>query len=261
MRNVVIILRKEWLELRQERALLLSIVLLPLLLTVLPLGVVYAIGLAPVEDFEQMGAVLADPVLGQLAGAEQAQALVGKQFGMLFLLMPLFIPTVIAAYSIVGEKTRRTLEPLLATPVRTIELLSAKSLAALIPALGITWVFALGYIGGMAFVVVSPDVFRAIVNPTWLLVQLLLAPLLAMIAIALSVGISSRVNDPRTAQQVSGVVVVPVIAAIGGQAAGLVVLSPLLVVATALVLLLIVAAASWLAFHLFQREVILTRWK
>ncbi len=261
MRNVAIILRKEWLELRHERALLLSILLLPLLLTVIPIAVVYGVGRAPDEDFGQMGALLADPVLEQLAGVELAQALVGKQFGMLFLLMPLFIPTVIAAYSIVGEKTRRTLEPLLATPVRTIELLGAKSLAALIPALGITWIFALGYIGGIAFVALSPDVFRAIVSPAWLLVQLLLAPLLAMIAIALSVGVSSRVNDPRTAQQVSGVVVVPVVAAIGGQAVGLVVLSPLLVLATAVVLLLIVAAAAWLAFHLFRREVILTRWK
>ena len=261
MRSVLVILRKEWLELRQERALLLSIVLLPLLLTLLPIGVLYTLGLVPNADLEGMGAVLVDPVLQQLEGAAQAQALVGQQFGVLFLLLPFFIPTVIAAYSVVGEKTRHTLEPLLATPVSTFQLLSGKGLAALLPTLVITWVCGILYVRGMALVVLSPAVFLASVSPTWLLILLLLGPLLAAIAVALSVAISSRVNDPRTAQQLSGVVVVPLIAVIDAQLAGLLVLSPRLVVAAALVLLLVAAAATRFAMRQFQREVILTRWK
>lgn len=143
----------------------------------------------------------------------------------------------------------------------TLQLLAGKGLVALLPTLAITWICGILYVRGMAFIALSPAVFLAIVSPTWILILLLLGPLLATIAVALSVAISSRVNDPRTAQQLSGVVVVPLIAVIDAQLAGLLVLSPLLVLATAIVLLVIVAGASWLALHLFQREVILTRWK
>ena len=45
-----------------------------------------------------------------------------------FLMMPLIIPMSIAAQSIVGEKQYKSLEPLLATPIKTGELLFAKAL-------------------------------------------------------------------------------------------------------------------------------------
>ena len=51
----------------------------------------------------------------------------------MFMLIPLFIPVNIAAYSIVGEKTTHSLEPLLATPISTGELLAGKNLASVIP--------------------------------------------------------------------------------------------------------------------------------
>ena len=38
-----------------------------------------------------------------------------------------------AAHAVVGEKQARTLEPLLATPITTVELLVAKVLGALVP--------------------------------------------------------------------------------------------------------------------------------
>ncbi|MDO8690324.1 MAG: ABC transporter ATP-binding protein [Dehalococcoidia bacterium] len=57
-----------------------------------------------------------------------------------------FLPTMIAinfaTFSIVDEKLSGSLEPLLATPVRTWELLLGKALAGVIPALIITWVCA-----------------------------------------------------------------------------------------------------------------------
>ena len=53
--------------------------------------------------------------------------LVIDQILVLYMLAPLFIPLTIASYSIIGEKQLRTLEPLLATPIRTWELLAAKA--------------------------------------------------------------------------------------------------------------------------------------
>ena len=44
MNKIAVILQKEWLELRQQRGLLLGVILPPLLLTVLPLGTAYGLG-------------------------------------------------------------------------------------------------------------------------------------------------------------------------------------------------------------------------
>ena len=56
----------------------------------------------------------------------------------------------VAAYSVVGEKQARTLEPLLATPITTFELLSAKVLASLLPALALTALMFAVYVLGIA---------------------------------------------------------------------------------------------------------------
>jgi len=58
----------------------------------------------------------------------------------------LIIPVNIAAYSVVGEKTTRSLEPLLATPITTAELLIGKNMAAAIPAVLATWAGFLLYL-------------------------------------------------------------------------------------------------------------------
>jgi hypothetical protein len=45
---------------------------------------------------------------------------------MIFIIVPATLPTIIASYSIVGEKNNRSLEPLLATPTTDGELLAGK---------------------------------------------------------------------------------------------------------------------------------------
>ena len=65
--------------------------------------------------------------------AELAGAFAVQQFLAFFLLMPAYIPLSIATFSIIGEKQARTLEPVLATPIRTVELLAGKAIAALVP--------------------------------------------------------------------------------------------------------------------------------
>ena len=50
-----------------------------------------------------------------------------------FVIASAVLPTAIAAYSIVGEKVEKSLEPLLATPTTDGEILLGKSIAALLP--------------------------------------------------------------------------------------------------------------------------------
>ena len=260
MKKALIILGKEWRELRSERTLVFSTLLPPLLFAILPVLIAFAAGQTPDEDMGELGAVLADPALAGLSSLELGQAIIGRQFGLLMLLTPLIVPSVIASYSIVGEKTRRTLEPLLATPIHSWELLLGKSLTALIPTLIVTWIGAALFVGGMALVAVSSAVMRAIISPGWLTTLLLCTGPLALIMIAACVAISARVNDPRTAQQVSAIAVVPLLALFFAQLIGVIVLSAAFALAMATILTVIAVLAVWAAAGIFQREHILTRW-
>jgi ABC-2 type transport system permease protein len=201
------------------------------------------------------------PEFARLSMLEVGQALVGRQFSIVFLLLPIFIPSVLASYAIVGEKRERTLEPVLATPIRTRELLLGKILAALIPALAITIASATLFVAGILAFAVTDRVREIIITPGWILAVLVDTPLLALIGVALIVVLSSRVNDPRTAQQISAVLVVPVLVLLFGQLAGVIVLGPALALGIGVILAVIAAGALWAATQLFQREVILTRWR
>src|SRR4051812_28446506 len=83
-----------------------------------------------------------------------------------------------------------------------------------------------------------------------LMLGMVLAPL---IFIVLLVAISSRVNDPRTAQQISAVLILPVMILIFGQITGILVLIPLVAVIAAAILALFCAGVMALVSRLFQR--------
>jgi ABC-2 type transport system permease protein len=183
-----------------------------------------------------------------------------SQFMLLFMLTPLIIPINIAAYSIVGEKTTRSLEPLLATPITTSELLLGKNLAAVIPAVLATWAGFLVYIIGAGIISSSPAVTRALLDPMWLLAVIVLGPLLAVMSVNFAIMVSSRVTDPRAAEQISAVIILPVLLVFFGQIAGLFVNSAL-ILGFSLIILIIDAVMIYLAVRTFQRETILTRWK
>jgi ABC-2 type transport system permease protein len=203
----------------------------------------------------------ANPLLLGLGGREFGQAILGQQLSVLFFLLPLIIPSVIAAYSVVGEKAGRTLEPLLASPLHTWQLLLGKTLAALIPAITVTWLLGGIFTFGIHSLAVSQRVIDAVITPGWVIILAFCTPLLAMVTIALMVAVSARVSDPRTAQQVSGVLILPVVTVVVGQVSGRLVLNPSAALAITAVLILVATLALWGATKLFGREVVLTRWR
>lgn len=259
MRKALIVLEKEWLELRLQRGLLLATLFLPIVITAVAITVFFAAGRFS-GNVNTTGVPL-PPDLALLSPLELTQAIVGRQFSVLFLLLPIFVPTVLASYAIVGEKRERTLEPVLATPIRTWELLVGKALAALIPALAVTIAAAAVFVVGILGFAISDRVREVVVTAGWIIAVLVDTPLLALIGVALIVVLSSRVNDPRTAQQISAVLIVPVLLLLFSQLAGVIVLGPALALGIGVVLALIAAFAFWLAARLFQREVILTKWR
>jgi ABC-2 type transport system permease protein len=171
------------------------------------------------------------------------------------------IPVTIAAYSIVGEKTARSLEPLLATPITTIELILGKSLSAIIPAVAATWLGYIIYAIGLQILLDSDAVLARLLDPIWLIAVFVVGPLLTVFAVCVAIMVSSRVTDPRVAEQLAGVIVLPLILILTGQSIGFFLLNRTMVVVAAAVIVLLDVGLVYLTVKTFERENILTRWK
>jgi ABC-2 type transport system permease protein len=193
-------------------------------------------------------------------GADAFQALLVDQILVLFMLAPLFIPLTIASYSIIGEKQLRTLEPLLATPVRTWELLAAKAVAAVLPGVLVSWSSYAAFIL-LAGLSVSTTTMRLALAPVWIVSFGVLAPLFALLAVGLAVIASSRTSDPRAAQQLGAVVILPISAMLSAQVFGFIRLDISHALTLSVGALVADLALLWAAVRLFNRETILTRWR
>jgi ABC-type Na+ efflux pump permease subunit len=131
--------------------------------------------------------------------------------GVVIIMLPVMLPVMIAADSIVGEKERHTLVPLLSTPLTDGELLRGKILTALIPGLIVAYgnlVLAVGVVNGVVFLV-APSLLW--VWPSLLpLIQAIVMPLLfSFLAVEIMVILSGRANTVYDAYQTGGVLILP----------------------------------------------------
>ncbi len=197
---------KEWKEVFNNKFVIFTVSFLPLVLTILPLGIVYFM----VASGDLANAGLGDlppgfaPICGNLESGDCLIYAMVSQFMLLFMMVPEIIPMTVASYSIVGEKNNRILEPLLAAPVTTLELLVGKGLAGVIPAVLATWGGYLLFALGLRLLVPNPVVTSRLFDPLWMVAILVVGPLLSLLGVSIAVMISSRVNDPRGAEQISG---------------------------------------------------------
>jgi ABC-2 type transport system permease protein len=265
MKKILVLIRKEWAEVFKNKIVIFSVSFMPLIFSAIPLGILFsmrgATNISSVVDefsiaFEQMGMFC-----GSLNDLDCTQFLLLQQFMVLFLMMPAIIPVTIASYSIVGEKNTHTLEPLLATPITTGQLLAGKALAAAIPAVVASLASFLIFATGTYFLASSPAVAIQLFSPLWLIGIFVVGPLLSLAGVSLAVMISSRVNEPRAAEQLSALIILPVMAIFIGQLAGAVIINQTFLLALASGLIAIDVALMYFATRLFQRENILTRWK
>lgn len=175
------------------------------------------------------------------------------QFATLFLIVPLMLANVIASDSFVGEKERKTLEALIYTPTTDLEIYVAKLLTAWIPALVITFISGIIYmivvnLSGYGFMgrVILP-------TPLWLILLVWVAPAAAGLGLSATVLVSSRVNTFQEAQQLGGVIVLPIVAMMIGQFSGLIYLSPAVLLIGGALLWLIDFGLLWYGASTFQR--------
>jgi ABC-type transport system involved in multi-copper enzyme maturation permease subunit len=83
-----------------------------------------------------------DPAMRSLEPEAAIQAYVFQYFLVMLVLAPITSAMSVAASSVISEKQARTLEPLLVTPITTLELLGGKLLGALLPALFVAVILA-----------------------------------------------------------------------------------------------------------------------
>jgi ABC-2 type transport system permease protein len=262
MHKIKTIIRKEWAQLFKNRLIIATVIFMPMLFTVIPLVMLFAMrGGGDTGLTSDMPSQFSKFCPAGLKPSECFQVYTVNQFMLLFMMVPLIIPVNIAAYSIVGEKTTHSLEPLLASPISTLELLIGKNLAAAIPAVLATWLYFIIYVVGAWIIVASPHIVTALLDPMWWVAVFVTGPLLAILSVNFALMVSSRVNEPRVAEQLSAVVILPLLALFIGQVAGIFLVNRQLIILFSLVVLVLDVVLVNLSGRLFQRETILTQWK
>ncbi len=260
MEKIKTIIGKEWAEVFKNRLVLFTVAFLPLILVALPLVTLSFTGDLSSEEIDQAPDAFFGEMCTDLNEADCTSVFMLNLYTLMLMILPVAIPVSIAAYSVVGEKTARSLEPLLATPITTLELLVGKALAAVIPAVVATWLGFTIYVIGVRLLV-NDVVFGYMLQPLWLIAIGVVSPLLALMAVSFGLMVSSRVSDPRVAEQVSAVVILPLVLFIVGQSVGLILIDQRTIILMAVIVALIDAVLIYFTVKLFQRETILTRWK
>jgi ABC-2 type transport system permease protein len=213
------------------------------------------------SDFQEMAELSrSQPWARDLSPEATVQAFIFQQFLVLLVMAPVAASMSSASFSVIGEKQARTLEPLLATPISTTELLGAKILGAFVPAACLTLATFAIYLA-VAVALAAPGVYRALLGPAALAIVFLVGPLASLLSLQLAVCVSSRVNDARSAQQIGALVILPIAGLLIAQVAGVVVLTAWLALAIAAALAGLNLVVLRVAVALFDRESILTRWK
>ncbi|HYP19319.1 MAG TPA: ABC transporter permease subunit [Chloroflexia bacterium] len=264
--RVKAVIENEWNQLLRNKVIIFTTIAPPLLVVLLSIAVLLLSTFID-ENISGVGNSAAALMSGEgsrlleLSGADSVQAALVSPFVLLFQLIPLVVPITIASYSIVGEKQSRSLEALLATPIRTWELLLGKALAAAIPGVLATWYSYLMFVA-VARVTVSDMVFQEVVlSRSWVLSMAILTPLFTLLAVSLGIMISSKVRDPQSAQQLGSLVILPIVGALVGQLTGALRINVGLIAGTAVGLLVLDAMVLAFTVQLFGRENILTKWR
>lgn len=267
-RRVIALLRKEVAELSRNRSALLPVVVVGLITTVLPFFVAIV---GPqmsghqlsgdrdlVETLKKASGEL--PGVDRLSPEAAMQAFIFSRFLVMTLLVPVTGAITFAGHSLVGEKLGRSLEPLLATPITTTELLLAKVAGALIPSLALMFLTTAVYLIGVQLFADS-GVALSLLSPKTALLVLGLGPMTSLLALQVGVLVSARVNDPRTAQQFGALFILPLTGLFMAQMSGQFILSLGLGLAILAGLGLVWFLLLLLGVAIFEREAILTRWK
>jgi ABC-type Na+ efflux pump permease subunit len=230
------ILQKELRDYRRNRFVVLTMSILPLIFVVIPVIQVFAIK----------------------ASFTSAKLETRVGISLLYMLiLPAIIPSVLSAYSVVGEREQGTLEPVLTTPIQGEEFLIGKAVAAFLPALAVAYAI-FGIFLAAIELFAHPAIVSAVFERNHLLVQLLFIPLVAGWSIWVGIAVSTRVSDLRAAQQLAVFASLPPLAIVALMSFNVITPSLGLALGLAAALLLIDGLAWRVVAAMFNRERLIT---
>lgn len=208
---------------------------------------------------------LASRIVGSAAAITGSNVLNGSVFmtyfsvyvlGPIFMTMPIFTASVIAADSFAGEKERKTSEALLSTPVTTPELLIGKMAASFIPAVVLTLaVFAI-YASVTNYLAARAFGMGVLPTTSWIL-MVMISPFLSLAAIGVVVLVSAHVQGIKEAQQISSLLILPILVLPFASIFGVVDLSPAFFIEVIVFLTAIDLCIIYLGIKSFKKEAIL----
>jgi ABC-2 type transport system permease protein len=145
----------------------------------------------------------------------------------------------IALHSFVGEKEKRTMETLLFSPITVKELFIGKVLSAFIPSIIITWVSF--FLFGIITVSLTFNMFGYFIfpNANWLILMLWVVPMITILTILVNVFVSARAKGFQEAQQLGGILILPIMGLFIGQATGFLVIKPILLALIGVIILML----------------------
>jgi ABC-type Na+ efflux pump permease subunit len=239
---------------------LIFFILIPLLVSFAP-SLIYMPGLSLTEFdtfLQRMPAGLQSTIEPYADEQKIIVMMVVYFFAPMFLIMPLMVSSVIAADSFAGEKERKTIEALLYTPTTDGELFLSKVLSAWLPALVVSVVGFVIY--GVTANAAGWRTMQGLFFPNWMWVVMVLwvAPATAALGLGTMVLVSSRVESFQEANQLGGIVVLPILALVIGQASGVMYFSTNMVILLGAVLWVVDAILLWFGIKVFERERMIT---
>lgn len=211
-----------------NRRMLLTLLIVPLVLTVLiPTVFVLVIYFIPSEaaDLQRLLALLPAEKEEAAFEAEAIRLVFNYMLPVFFLIIPTMAASIMSASSFVGEKEKHTLETLLYCPLPLRQIFRAKVLASFFLSMIVSFVsFA-----AMLLVLESEIFFFAgaflVPDIRWLPVMLLLSPAISMIAITLIVRLSAKAQSVEDAQQGAAFLLIPILLLMAGQFTGVLLIS------------------------------------
>jgi ABC-2 type transport system permease protein len=171
-----------------------------------------------------------------------------------FLMIPLMVASLFAADSFAGEKERKTLEALLYTPTTDRELFVAKIISGWLAAIAVALVGFLVYVINVNAAAWSQMHHIFFPNALWLLMAFWVVPALSGFGVSVMVVISSRAQGFQDANQLGGLVVLPVIALFYAQVAGALFINVSIMLMMGLIVWLLTGLLIWLGSRSFHRN-------
>ena len=174
------VMNKDLNEFRQSKFLWYSIIIMPIFMSVIfMISFIMPVIMASPEEMSEAPFIPAEAKDNTALMLEYMMATILP----MFMLIPLMVSSILGAHSFVSEKTGKTLEPLLATPITDRELFAGKILSILIPTLIMT------YIGfGVSMIITNILVYSTlqiiyVPSITWIIGLVIIMPLTSFMSI------------------------------------------------------------------------------